>query len=91
MAAWSPDGKFFYVKFDRESVTSPGKTLVIRVAAGQSLPDLPASGIDGAAGGVTLPGARVIEYGSLSTGPDPSTFVFTKADLQRNLYRIPLH
>jgi Tol biopolymer transport system component len=91
LAAWSPDGKFFYVKFDRESVTSPGKTLVIRVVAGQSLPDLPVSGIDGAAGGVTLPGARVIEYGSLSTGPDPSTFVFTKADVQRNLYRIPLH
>jgi eukaryotic-like serine/threonine-protein kinase len=91
LAAWSPDGKFFYVKFDRESATSPGKTLVVRVAAGQSLPDLPASGIDGAAGGVTLPGARVIEYGSLSTGPDPSTFVFTKTDLQRNLFRIPLH
>jgi len=37
------------------------------------------------------PGIRVIEHGSLLTGPDPSTFVFTKTDLQRNLFRIPLH
>jgi Tol biopolymer transport system component len=91
LAEWSSDGKLFYVSLDRYSATSPGKTLVIPVPAGKSLPDLPPSGFDRAAGGVTLPGARVVEYLSLSTGPDPSTFVFTKTDLQRNLFRIPLH
>ena len=70
---------------------SPGKTLVIPVPAGKSLPDLPAAGIDLAAGGGELPGARVLEHGSISPGPDPSTYVFTKTDLQRNLFRIPLH
>jgi serine/threonine protein kinase/Tol biopolymer transport system component len=91
LAGWSSDGRFFYVALDRNSETSPGETLVIPVPAGKSLPDLPPSGFDRAAGRVTLPGARVIEYLSLSTGPDPSTFVFTKTDLQRNLFRIPLH
>jgi hypothetical protein len=91
LAAWSSDGKFFYVSLDCASATSPGKTLAIPVPAGESLPDLPASGIDWAVELVKLPGARVIELGSLSTGPDPSTYVFTKTDLQRNLFRIPLH
>jgi serine/threonine protein kinase/Tol biopolymer transport system component len=89
LAAWSSDGRFFYVSLDRNSTTSTGETLVLPVPAGQSLPELPPSGIDRAAG--TLPGARVIEHISLSAGPDPSTFVFTKTDLQRNLFRIPLH
>jgi hypothetical protein len=91
-AVWSSDGRFFYVLIDRNtSVASPGKTLAIPVPAGRTLPDLPASGIDLSAGGTYPPGTRVIEHGSLSPGPDPSTYVFTKTDLQRNLFRIPLH
>ena len=94
-AGWSSDGKFFYVSMDLSAAASspgtPGKTLAIPVPAGTSLPDLPASGIDRTAGVVTLPGARLIESVSLSTGPDPSTYVFTKTELQRNLFRIPLH
>ena len=89
-AGWSSDGKFLYV-WIRASAMSSGKTLAIPVPAGKSLPDLPTSGIDAAVGGVELPGALVIERGALSPGPDPSTYVFTKTDLQRNLFRIPLH
>jgi len=84
---WSSDGGFFYVSGPG---TGTGKTLVFAVQSGRSLPDLPAEGIDpGAAVGV--PGARVIENGSISPGADPSTYVFTRTDLQRNLFRIPLH
>ena len=94
-AAWSSDGKFFYVSLDPSAAATspgtPGKVLAIPVPAGKSLPELPVSGINLAAALTELPGARVIEHGSLSTGPDPSTFVFTKTDLQRNLFRIPLH
>jgi serine/threonine protein kinase len=90
-AAWSSDGKIFYMSLDHNSASSLGKTFAIPVPAGASLPDLPASGISRAAGEGALRGARVIENVSLSTGPDPSTFVFTKTDLQRNLFRIPLH
>jgi hypothetical protein len=91
-AAWSSDGKFFYVSIAvSASATSPGRTIVIPVPAGKSLPDLPAAGIDSTAGGSELPDAQVIAHGAISPGPDPSTYVFTRTDQQRNLFRIPLH
>jgi len=83
---WSSDGRFLYVEYP-----GAGKTLTIPVPAAKSLSDLPVAGIDTAAGVVALPGAWMIERGSISPGPDPSTYVFTKTDLQRNLFRIPLH
>jgi hypothetical protein len=91
-AVWASDGRFFYVHSDRRtSAASPGKTLAISVPVGKSLPDLPASGIDLSVDGIKLPGTRVIEHGAMSPGPDPSIYVFTKTDLQRNLFRIALH
>ena len=89
---WSPDGTFFYVGSDRSaSPTSAGKTLAIPVPVGKSLPDLPAAGISVADGTAGLPGAVTIEDGLIVPGPDPSTYLFTRTDWQRNLYRIPLH
>lgn len=35
--------------------------------------------------------AQVIEQGAFAPGLDPSTYAFMKLDLQRNLFRIPLH
>ena len=91
-AVWSSDGKYFYVASNRNaSPTSLAKTLVIPVPAGKSLPDFPAAGIDLNVDGGELPGMRIIEHSPLSPGPDPSTYVFTRADAQRNLFRIPLH
>jgi serine/threonine protein kinase/Tol biopolymer transport system component len=83
-AAWSADGRFFYV------ATAPGTTLAIPVPVGKSLPDLPATGITLGKDRIELPGARAIEHDWLS-GSNPSTYVFTKTDQQRNLFRIPLH
>jgi Tol biopolymer transport system component len=82
---WSSDGGFFYY-----NQVFSGKTRAIPVAAGKSLPDLPSSGMTDAAEGV-VPGATVIERGLISIGSDPSTYVFTRTDSQRNLFRIPLH
>ena len=94
-AGWSSDGKFLYVSLDPSAAATspgtPGKVLAIPVPTGKALPELPVSGINVAAAAAELPGTRVIEHGSLLTGPDSSTFVFTKTDLQRNLFRIPLH
>ena len=92
-ASWSPDGKFFYVGSDTSAFPiSAGKTLAIPVPAGKSLPDLPAAGISIAdlTGGLP-PGAVTIEDGLIFPGPDPSTYLFTRTDSQRNLFRIPLH
>jgi len=91
-ATWSTDGKFFYVGSDRSAfATAAGRTLAIPVPIGQSLPDLPAAGIKVADGAVGLPGAVTIENGSIVPGPNPSTYLFTRTDSQRNLFRIPLH
>ena len=91
-ATWSADGKFFYVvSLQNASATSAGKTLAIPVPAGKSLPDLPAEGISVADEVVGPRGAVTIEDGLIVPGPDPSTYLFTRADSQRNLFRIPLH
>jgi eukaryotic-like serine/threonine-protein kinase len=90
---WSSDGKFLYVGIGQNAdfSTTQYKTLVIPLPLGGSLSELPATGIGPADSGGGLPGTRVIERGRLFPGPDPSTYVFEKTDLQRNLFRIPLH
>ena len=91
-AVWSHDGRFLYV--DMTAVSSgefARKSVAIPIPAGKSLPDLPAAGLDANVGEIHLVGTRVIEHGSISPGSDPSTYVFEKRDLQRNLFRIPLH
>jgi Tol biopolymer transport system component len=87
---WSFDGRLLYVSRGN-TVTSPARTLAIPIPAGQMLPDLPPSGIGSIAGGLKLPGAVLIEHDSVSPGPDSSSYLFTRMDLQRNLYRIPLN
>jgi hypothetical protein len=89
---WSVDGRFLYLPIAwGPDATAPRKTAAIPVPAGKSLPDLPPAGIDASQDEVTARGARVIEQRSISPGPDPSTYVFAKSELQRNLFRIPLH
>jgi hypothetical protein len=84
-AGWSPDGKSFYLGGDR-------RTFAIPVPAGKSLPDFSGGGVIDLKQAVALPpGARTIEAGLISPGSDPSIYVFTKTDSQRNLFRIPLH
>jgi len=85
LSGWSSNGRFFFVAI------SGGKTLVIPVQAGKSLPDFPASGISLDADWPKQPRARVIERSAIAPGPDPSQYVFVKTELQRNLFRIRLH
>ena len=82
----SHDGRFLFVS----SVMSPGKTLVVPVPPGKSLPDFPVSGITMSTG-QSLPGTHLIEHDWISPGPGPSTYAFAVTGLQRNLFRITLH
>jgi hypothetical protein len=96
LATWSSDGRFFYVLHSafntgNTAMLAAGRTVAIPVPRGKSLPDLPADGLDLAAQRVAAPGSRMIDHDLISPGPDPSIYVFTKTDLQRNLFRIPLH
>jgi serine/threonine protein kinase len=85
-ASWSPDGRFFYVG---SHLTR--RTFAIPVPVGKALPDFSVGGITDLRRVVALHGVQTIEEGLISSGPDPSTYVFTKTDSQRNLFRIPLH
>jgi hypothetical protein len=88
-ATWTPDGKYLYLGFERPSHESPGKTLVVPVPPGQTLPELPAAGIRNLEDGQTFPGARIIEASEISPGPYPS-FAYVKTTVLSNLFRIPL-
>jgi DNA-binding winged helix-turn-helix (wHTH) protein/Tol biopolymer transport system component len=88
--AWDPEGKFFYIGLVRSSRTSSGKTLAIPLRPGESLPNLPASGIRGPDDAAFFPGSRVIEGWAFSPGPDPSVFAYARASMHRNLFRIPV-
>jgi hypothetical protein len=83
---WSSDGKFFYI-----GSRTNRRTFAIPVPAGKALPVFSVGGITDLKQTVALPGARTIEAGLISLGSDPSTYLFTKEDSQRNLFRIPLH
>jgi Tol biopolymer transport system component/predicted Ser/Thr protein kinase len=95
LAAWSPDGRFLQVTVRGGTGTfvSPvrGRTLVFPIPRGRLLPDLPAGHIPLDSEWSGPEGTRVIERADVVLGVAPSTYVFVRADLQRNLFRIPLH
>jgi hypothetical protein len=78
----------FYLGIDLGS--GPGKTVAIPVPPGQSLPELPATGIRTLDEAKALPGARVIDRRDISPGSDPSVYAYVKKWVHRNLYRIPV-
>lgn len=88
--AWAPDGRFLYVGIAPNSRTSAGKTVAIPVAPGESLPNLPPSGIRGLDDAAAFPGSRIIDAWNISPGSDPSIFAYVKTTVHRNLYRIPV-
>ena len=83
-SSWSLDGKLVYA-----ATPQGGGTMVLPVAAGRSLPDLPESGIAPDAGAIVVPGARVIERAAMP-GLTASSYVFQKTEIRRNLFRIEL-
>jgi len=96
-AAWSTDGKSFRVRpgvhanDDATISTAPQvRTLLIPVPGGRGLPVLPASGIPSDPAWQGPPGTQLIDRNMLSA-LDARTYAFVRSDLQRNLFRIPIH
>jgi hypothetical protein len=81
--SWSSDGKVFYL-------AGTQRTFAIPLPAGKALPGFSSGGINDPKL-AAVAGGRTIEAGLISPGSDPSIYVFTKTDSQRNLFRIPLH
>jgi len=87
--SWSPDGKYFYIGALPSQTDPSGATLVIPVPTGQSIPDLPASGIDPASKALAIPGSKIVERVRIAPGLG-STYAYVKPTMHANLFRIPL-
>jgi hypothetical protein len=81
---WSQDGQFLYVTLPE------GTTAAIPLRAGETLPRLPPSGLDGLDVLAAFAGARLIEARRISPGPDPTVYAYVRAAVHRNLFRISL-
>jgi Tol biopolymer transport system component len=88
LVQWARDGRLLYIA--EVSGKKTNRTLVLPIAPGKGLPELPAGGIRSFEEGAALPGARVIARAGLAPGPDPSAYAYTKTTVHRNLFRIPL-
>jgi eukaryotic-like serine/threonine-protein kinase len=90
--AWSPDGRRFIFPVPtsyREAVLG-ARTFILPVPPGRVFPQIPVSGFRSVEELMKLPGARVIPSYQVAPGPSAGVYAFTRATVQRNLYRIPL-
>lgn len=87
---WSTDGKFLFVTVEEPSRTGAGRSLAIPVGPGESLPDLPAGGIEPMAEPSTVQGAESIGRGEFVPGKDRAQYAWVNTVVHRNLYRVSL-
>ena len=83
-AIWAPDGRWIFVSLIASSGPDATKRIAIRLGATQEPPESLSTTLGQAA---TTPRGQA----DVAPGLDPSIYAFTKQDIQRNLYRIPLH
>ena len=92
---WTLDGKVLFVTLgrapadERNSLSTPGRTLVIPLPRGLAAAAIPEGGFS--AGSDEFPGIQVIRQEQISPGFDANTYAYTTAEFQGNLFRIPLH
>lgn len=83
---WSPDQASLYIAIDGET-TSP--VTIVPLQRGQAFPEFPVTA-DGLSAWRTLPTARTVERPTSIPGLDESTYVITRVEERRNLFRVPL-
>jgi hypothetical protein len=91
---WSPDGATMYVTPWRAE-----RAIAIPVPKGESMPVLPAAGLQSTADVATLSGSRLVDFALFngsSTGNDVApgqeigTFAYARTISHRNLFRVQL-
>ena len=84
---WSRDGRILYVRFGQlHQVT----TYALPIPPGSVLPKTPSGGIT-AENVTSLAPVHVYEDEWIYPGANLSTYALIRSDVQRNIYRIPLH
>ena len=74
---------------ERNSLSTPGRTLVIPLPRGLAAAAIPEAGFNLASD--EFNGIQVIRQEQISPGFDANTYAYTTAEFQGNLFRIPLH
>jgi len=90
-AKWGPDGQWMYVFQMPIPGNDATKSIAIPLGATQEPRALSSTMLAEAVKGNLPPKTRLINQTDIAPGRDPSIYAFTKRDMQRNLYRIPLH
>jgi eukaryotic-like serine/threonine-protein kinase len=83
---WSFDGRFSFLSSNTIAV---GRTYIVPLPTGKSLPRIPAGGFRSEEEIASLPGARRIDARAVP-GPSADVYAFYRGTTQRNLYRIPI-
>ena len=94
---WSPDGTIMYI------TPLPGErahvTISIPVPKGESMPMLPASGVQSADDVATIPGRGLVDFAlfgasagvnDVAPGQEMGTFAYARTSSHRNLFRVQL-
>ena len=92
-AAWSHDGKFFYLRVRAEGTGEGGTLFVIAQPPGRPLPNFPPHGVDQEKDFLALPLIQKLDtegISHISFGRDTSIYAFSRVSVHRNLYQIPL-
>jgi DNA-binding winged helix-turn-helix (wHTH) protein/Tol biopolymer transport system component len=87
---WSPNGKWLFVPVTHSSGNDPGRSLAIPIGSDETLPELPAGGIEPNSRPILVKGAQLINRESILPGAGPSQYAYLKGGVHRNLYRISL-
>ena len=87
---WSSDGKLLSIPVEPSSATSPGRSLLIPVGPGETLPPLPSAGLRPNSEPAMVPGSKVYPRADFIPGRGSSTYAYVKSQEHRNLYRVTL-
>jgi eukaryotic-like serine/threonine-protein kinase len=88
---WSADGTRAYlsIQLGEASAFGTGRTYVLPLRAGTTLPDVPPGGFQSESEVAALPGVEMLPFGDVTLG-QPGTYLFSRETVTRNLYSVPL-
>ena len=87
---WSPDGKWLLLYVGKGSEADAARNLVIPLAPGKTLPDLPAGGIRPNPETKEFPGSFYVNHVGFIRGSNPFRYAYLDNRDHRNIYRITL-
>jgi len=85
---WSGDGK--HVVVQGKGAANLDKAYILPLSSGQMVPESIVQGLPSEPEILKLPGVRVIPLRNVVPGPTADIYAFTRENVQRNLYSIPV-